>query len=159
MLRASSLHRFPFVFPSPSPISALLPAHAVHGGFPCPLLRESRPPLHLRASHSLPIYRPSYHFFSSKSNRLPSMAGQPFIAKATGLSMPLYRVLCCPLRRFLCWLINRVHSCENLQFLGRCLLGGNWILDFNSGLWPFYSYRVLISRVYILGRGLWRTTY
>ncbi|KAL7113546.1 hypothetical protein ACP275_04G067600 [Erythranthe tilingii] len=78
MLRASSLHRFPFVLPSPPPILALLPALPVHVNFPSSSPRKplsSSSPFHLRSS---PIYPHNYHIFSSKSNWLPPMAGAQF---------------------------------------------------------------------------------
>ncbi|KAK6141756.1 hypothetical protein DH2020_024499 [Rehmannia glutinosa] len=83
MLRASSLHLSPFVFSSPSPIFALLPVLSVHQNLPSTLLRKPQPPSDLRATHILPIYRHSYHTFSSIANRITGMAVQPCIPKAT----------------------------------------------------------------------------
>ncbi|KAL0389289.1 UNVERIFIED_CONTAM: Rhodanese-like/PpiC domain-containing protein 12, chloroplastic [Sesamum calycinum] len=83
MLRASTHHLSPFVFPSPSPLYALLPALLVHKNFPSSLLRKPQPLLHLGITHSAPIYRRDYRSFGSKFSPGPGMAGQPCVPKAT----------------------------------------------------------------------------
>ncbi|KAL8545053.1 hypothetical protein ACS0TY_005308 [Phlomoides rotata] len=66
MLRASSLHLSPFVFRSPSPISALLPALILRETFPSSLLRIPQPLFHQRATHSSSVCRHNYCLSSSK---------------------------------------------------------------------------------------------
>ncbi|KAK4419633.1 Rhodanese-like/PpiC domain-containing protein 12, chloroplastic [Sesamum alatum] len=83
MLRASSHHLSPFVFPSPSPLYALLPALALHKNSPSSLLRKPQPLLHLGPAHGLPINRRSYRSFGSKFCGVPGMADQLYVPKAT----------------------------------------------------------------------------
>ncbi|KAK4407468.1 Rhodanese-like/PpiC domain-containing protein 12, chloroplastic [Sesamum angolense] len=83
MLRASTHHLSPFVFPSPSPLYALLPALLIHKNFPSSLLPKPQPLLHLGITHSAPIYRRNYRSFGSKFSPVPGMAGQPCVPRAT----------------------------------------------------------------------------